>query len=219
MSELLREIDDAVRADNMKRLWEEHKTAIIAGVSALILGTAVFSGWNTWQTKQNEAGTTRVMEALEAPKPIDALNAAADQNSGNSKVIALLNVASLELKAGQKDKALDAYAKAQAVTGGDATLKDLATLQKVSLTLDVKPDTKTDDLLKELSAVAENKKSPWQAEAIFMSSFIKGEKNNDFAGASTELKALASRDDVSNSLKQRASALQSVYDMKTAEKK
>jgi len=219
MSDLLREIDEAVRADNMKRLWDEHKTALIAGVSALIIGTAIFSGWNAWQSKKNQEGTNRVIAALEAPKPVDALGKAAEENSGNPKIIALLNEASLLLKSGQKDKALETYSLAQKTSSADRSLKDLATMQKVNLMLDIKPDVKADELLKELSSVAENKKSPWQGEAIFMSAFIKGEKNKNFTEASDDLKKLAVREDVTTSLQQRARALQSVYDLKKAEKK
>ena len=219
MSDLLREVDDAVRADNMKRLWEEHKHALVTGVAALILGTAAMAFWNNWNSDRNQKHTGEIVLATQAKDPAAALTTVAKDQSGNAQVIAYLNAAALELKAGNKQKALDAYTSAQAAKSADSTLRDLATLQKTNLTLDLKPDAKTEDLIAELKPVAENKKSPWQGEALFMTAFLKGERSKDYAGAITDLKTLQARDDVTESIKQRAQALQSVYDLKLQETK
>lgn len=219
MSDLLREVDDAVRADNMKRLWDEHKTAIVTGVAALILGTAAMSFWNNWQYNQNQKHTGEILMAAQSKEPAKALTDVAKTQSGNGQTIAYLNAASIDLKAGDKQKALEAYTAAQHTKSSDDTLRDLATLQKVNLSLDLNKDIKTEDLLKDLKPIADNEKSPWQGEAIFMTAFLKGEKNKDYTGAAGDLKSIQDRADITESIKQRAAALQSVYDMKSQEKK
>ncbi len=219
MANLLREVDEAVRADNMKRLWDEHKTAIVTGITALILGTAAFASWNSWQHSQNQKSTDAIMAAMQSDKPAETLAASADHQSGTPRVIAYLNAAALDLKSGNKQRALESYTAAQATKSADKDLRDLATLQKTNLTLDLKVDAKADDLIKELKPIADNKKSPWAGEALFMSAFLKGEKNNDFSGAVSDLKTISGRDDITESIKQRAAALLSVYELKLSEKK
>ena len=73
MSDLLREVDDAVRAENMKRLWDEHKYAIVTGVAALILGTAAMSFWNNYQYSQNQKHTAEIITAVQSPEPAKTL--------------------------------------------------------------------------------------------------------------------------------------------------
>ena len=214
MSDLLREVDEAVRADNMKRLWDEHKVAIIAGVTALILGTASFSVWKNIELKKNQENTAQVLTALESSKPAAALKETASKLSGNSQAIAYLNAGSIELKAGNRNQALEAFTAAESATKSDKTFRDLATLQKTALLLDLKPELNSAELLKTLDIVSNDKSSPFQSEAIFLSAFIKGEKDKNYEQAIKDLKTLAARTDIPGSLKQRGEALQSVYELK-----
>lgn len=219
MSDLLREVDDAVRADNMKRLWEEHKHAIVSAIAALILGTAAMTAWNGYKLEQNQRHTSEILTATEAKDPAAALTETGKNQKGDAQAVAFLNAAALDLKSGKKQQALDAYTSAANAKSADPVLRDLAILQKTNLLLDLKPDTKPDALLKDLKSITDDKKSPWAGEALFMTAFIKGEKNKDYKGAGADLKTLQARDDITESIKQRAAALQSVYDLKLQEKK
>jgi len=219
MSDLLREVDDAIRAENMKKLWDEHKSAIITGITALILGTAALSGWKSWELNRNRTQTADIFAASQSAKPAEALAVLGREQEGNAAAISLLNAAALELNAGNKPKALENYTLAQSAKSADAIFRDMATLQKINLALDINAKATADDLLKELSPIAGSKKSPWSGEAQFMTGFIKGEKNKDYAGAVNDLEKLAARIDVAHSLKSRAAALQSVYALKLQEKK
>ena len=89
----------------------------------------------------------------------------------------------------------------------------------VNLSLYLKPDVKTENLLADLKKIADNKDTPWQGEALFMTAFLKGEKNNAYESAIADLKTIGSNDKITQSIKQRASALQSVYELKLQEKK
>lgn len=42
---LLREVDEALRADRAAALWQKHKQSILAFVAALLVGTALYSLW------------------------------------------------------------------------------------------------------------------------------------------------------------------------------
>lgn len=214
MSDLLREVDEAVRADNMKRLWDEHKVAIISGITALILGTAAFSVWNNIELKKNQENTGKVLAALEAPQPAAALKDTATKLNGNAQAIAYLNAGSFELKAGNRNQALEAFTAAETASKADKDFRDLATLQKTSLLLDLQPALTSAELFKSLDKVSGDKKSPFQSEAIFLSAFIKGEKDKNYEAAIKDLSALEARADIPGSLKQRAEALQSVYELK-----
>lgn len=214
MSDLLREVDEAVRADNMKRLWDEHKIAIITAITALILGTAAFSIWKNMELKQNRAATSQILVSLESDKSAAALKETAAQLNGNAQAIAYLNAGSMELKAGNRNQALEAFIAAEKAAKADKTLRDLAVLQKTSLIMDLKPETPAAEILKSLELITKDKSSPFQAEALFLSAFVKGEKDKNYSQAVKDLETLEARADVPGSLKQRAQALQSVYELK-----
>jgi hypothetical protein len=217
MADLLREIDESMRADALRRLWDEHKIALATGVAALILGTAAYSGWNAWQKKENRESTGRIMTAVETGKAGDLANAA-EGMKGNARAIALLNAGALALKANDRGAALEAYRKAEAEKSAEETFRHLGTLQKTALLLD-DPGQDAQALQDGLKPVLAAKNSPFIGEALFLSAFVKGEKTNDFAGAARDLRALQTRVGVTESLKQRAEALQSVYDLKAEQKK
>ena len=219
MSDLLREVDDAIRAENMRKLWDEHKSAIVTGIAALILGTAAMSGWKAWELNRNQKHTGEIIAAMQSDKPADALLKVGEGQKGDGAAIALLNAGALDLKAGDKKAAYDAYTKASETKSADAVLRDLGTLQKISLALDIDTKSKPEDLLKDLEGIVKNKKSPWSGEAQFLTGFIKGDRQKDYAGALKDLETLSARTDVAESLKSRASALQSVYSLKLQEKK
>lgn len=108
---LLKEVDDALRADRASALWQKHKTSIIVFVVALVLGTAANSIWQ----QQREKNGAKTLAALSENQQLlargDAAGAAkgfekvASDSSGQVQALALVWQARAHLAAKQTPEA------------------------------------------------------------------------------------------------------------------
>jgi hypothetical protein len=58
VSDIFQEVDEEVRRDQLKKLWERHQNLIVSGVVLILLAVAGWRGYEYWQAKQAiEAGT------------------------------------------------------------------------------------------------------------------------------------------------------------------
>lgn len=214
MSDILREVDDAMRVEKLVKLWEEHKTAIIAGIAALILGTAANSGWHSWTKHQKAETTSAILTAQESKEPLDALVKAADANSSSYKTLALMTAAAKAIEEKKYDTALAMYDQVIAERAAKPLFRDLAIVQKVNVSLDHGKDLKADDLLKEIDAVAANDKSPWVGQGLMARAVVKAHLAKDIKGAIGDLELIKQKKDLPASLRQRAQALIDTYQLK-----
>lgn len=61
---LFREVDEEVRQEQLKQLWDRYGTYIMALCAAIVIGVAAFKGWQYWQLKQAEAASVTYGDAL-----------------------------------------------------------------------------------------------------------------------------------------------------------
>ncbi len=55
--DFIREVDEAVRQDQYKKLWDQYGIYALAAAVVLVAGVAGYKGWNSWQErKSGEAG-------------------------------------------------------------------------------------------------------------------------------------------------------------------
>ena len=214
MSDILREVDDAMRVEKLVKLWEENKTAIIAGIAALILGTAANSGWHSWTKHQKAETTSAILTAQDSKEPLDALVKAADANSSSYKTLALMTAAAKAIEEKKYDTALAMYDQVIAERAAKPLFRDLAIVQKVNVSLDHGKDLKADDLLKEIDAVAANDKSPWVGQGLMARAVVKAHLAKDIKGAIGDLELIKQKKDLPASLRQRAQALIDTYQLK-----
>lgn len=214
MTDILREVDEAMRVEKLTRLWQEHGSAVLAGIAALILGTAAHSAWNAWTTHQNIASTTALLEALGSEHPLNNLETLANSEQGKSRHLALITAAAQAINEKKYPEAQAFYQALIAEKSAPPLLRDLAIVQSVNLTLDHTPDAKAEELLATLRPVMQNKKSPWQGQAVLTGALVKAHKSNDQEGAIADLKLIVAHEDWPSSLRQRAQALIDTYQVK-----
>lgn len=165
----LREVDEAVRQDQLIDLWQRYGRALVVVVVA---GLVAFGGWIAWQDyRQKQAGelaekAQTMMTQVAAGKQPDAQLVAALADSGRPgyRAMALLTQAGAAAAKGDTARASSLYG--QVAGDGDiaAPWRDLATVRQVALDLDRMAPQAVVDKLKPLALEG----GPWFASATEM---------------------------------------------------
>jgi len=212
MSDIFREVDEALEKEKMAKIWAEYGPVIVGAILALVLATAGWTGFNAWKTGQNEKATNALILALEGDSPKEIESALMDfvqTAKGEPKTAALFRLAAL--KAQEKDfkSAADLYAQIKDSTQ-DKKSNALASLFYVRSMLLQTPDTDVTPLIAILEPIAQDKANPFSPMARLETAVLYGEGLKSYDKA---LGLLAGIEDapISASLKEKANALIHVY--------
>lgn len=140
--QFFREVDEAVRQDRYKELWDRYGLHALVAAALIVAGVAGFKGWTYWQDrKAQEAGTefSQALGALEsgdAAKANTALQDLAQEGPAGYRMLARFQLAAAEAQGGNTDKAVELYDALAADAGTDNILKGLAAIQAATLRLD-----------------------------------------------------------------------------------
>ncbi|WP_088182627.1 tetratricopeptide repeat protein [Sphingobium sp. Z007] len=162
----MREVDDAVRQDQLLGFWQRYGRWILV---AVVLGLAAFGGWLYWQhhsKTQSEAVSEQMDRVLTtaagggAPdaKQLDAL-AKADQPGYRAS--ALLTQAGVASRKGDAKGAIALYAAMAADTKLDQPYRDLALIRQTALEFETLKPQQVVDRLKPLAIEG----APWFGSA------------------------------------------------------
>lgn len=173
MSEIFREVDEALREDRAKDLWQKYGTIAISIATAIVLATAGYVFWEDYAKSRDQELTGTLLAALEDSQSdptsaIDALAALGADASDRQGVIARLHEAALRAEAGDARGAIDVY-RGMADDGSvpDAW-RDLARLLAVLHSLDTGDPEQLADDLRPLAA----EDSPWRFNARELSGLL-----------------------------------------------
>lgn len=141
---LIREVDEEVRADEYKRIWNRYGSVFTALAVAVVLGVAAFKGWEYYeQTRSETAGVvyaTAIKQAGDG-KYDDALAALKAVNHAGYGQLARLEEAAVLAEKGDAEKAVQAYDAIAADSSIDPLLADLARIRAAYLLVDTaKPE-------------------------------------------------------------------------------
>ena len=173
MSEIFREVDEALREDRAKLLWQKYGNIAIAVVTALILGTAGWVYWQDYADSRDQEITGQLLMALERAESdptaaIDRLAALGADRPDRQGVLARLHEAALRLESGDTDGAVDIYRRVAEDGGVPDAWRDLALLLAVLHSLDSgDPDALATDL-RPLTA----EDNPWRYSARELSGLL-----------------------------------------------
>lgn len=142
MSDIFREVDEDVRAQEYVRLWKTYGKYVIAGMFAIVVGTAASVAWRNYQTNKMRAEGDEYAAAkalYDDGKYADAATAfeTMGQKAGAGyALVARLQAAEALIKAGKTDEAIKAYDAIAADGSYDKAYRDLATLSSVMQQMD-----------------------------------------------------------------------------------
>ena len=158
MSEdVFREVDEEVRREQLKKLWERYQYLVYVGVTAIILGVGGWRGHEWWETKRGAEFGTAFEEAItlsESGKQAEseaAFARIAAEGPSSYRHLAQLREAA-ELARRDPAAALAAYEKIAADGSIGPVLQDLAGARAGALLIDASAFDKAKARLEPLAA-------------------------------------------------------------------
>ncbi len=157
MSDIFREVDEEVRREQLKKLWDRYSLYFIAAAVLVVAGIGVWRGYEYWQAKlAAEAGAAfEVATSLsESGKHVEAEAAFAKiaaEGTAGYRVLARLRAAA-ELAQSDPKQAVKAYDEIAVDSTVGRTLQDLAAIRAGLLLVDTAP---LDEMRRRLEPLAE----------------------------------------------------------------
>ncbi len=139
---LLQEIEEDLSRKRMEALWKEYGPTVIAIAVAIVLATAIGTGWKSYKFDRAQSMTGDLVTLIQETKEntnekITAIESyAVDQKGKAHAVWARLNAASLALKAKDADKAVALYNDIANDEGLEPFFRQLGDLLVIQSTLD-----------------------------------------------------------------------------------
>ena len=153
----LREVDDALREDELKSILTRYGKPIGGAIAAGLLALA---GYLYWDNSTKQASAERSEQAIIALDKLDAgntgaaladLEALTKDGSDGSKAAAAMTRAAIMVQQGKTEDAAKAFAAIAADSGVPQAYRDLATIREVSLRFDAMQPQQVVDRLKPLA--------------------------------------------------------------------
>lgn len=153
----LREVDDALREDELKSILTRYGKPIGGTILAGLLGLA---GYLWWDNSNKQAAGERSEQAIIALDKLEAGNAAAaladlepltKEGSDGNKAAAAMTRAAILVQQGKTEDGAKAFAAIAADTAMPQAYRDLATIREVSIRFDAMPPQQVIDRLKPLA--------------------------------------------------------------------
>jgi hypothetical protein len=142
MADIFNEIDDDLRHDRYRKLWDRYGVVVLIAAAAIVLGVAGWRGYGYWRDlKAAEAGdlyyaALRQVDNGDVAGATEALKTLADTGPAGYGIVARLQVAGLAAKQDRK-AGIAAYEAVAARSGVPKVIADLAAIQAAYLALDV----------------------------------------------------------------------------------
>lgn len=168
MSDIFQEVDEDLRRERLKRVWDRYGIFVIAAAVLIVVVTAGYRGYEAWNTsRQQAAGDAFIAALAEAEGALTAGAAetletfAADAPSGYA-MLARFRAATVYEQAGQSEAARDAFAALARDSALPETYRDLARLRLAQIEIDL---GEFDAARQSVATMAENSGSPFNASA------------------------------------------------------
>jgi hypothetical protein len=153
----LREVDEAVRQERYKRLWDKYGFYAIGAAVVLISGVAGYQAWSFWKSQQAQNAGAEFVRALsvqaeDSPEARQTFAELAAQGPTGYRVLSRLQLAAAEAKAGETAKAVALYDELAQDGRVDPILQGYARIQAATLRLDEADSAEIEQRVGEIAA-------------------------------------------------------------------
>lgn len=213
MSDLLAEVDEAMRQERMEKFFKEHGKTVLAFIVLTVVLTGAISFYKHWNKAQQEKGTAALTALLdEASFPENITAETALDMRGGLRGVALLTAGSAYLDQDKAAEALPLYKRAADDKGIPADLRDLATIMMVRL-----DEGADEDAIARLQPIIKDKNNPWRYQAALEAATLHANALNDYAAALELLNTIQQAQNLPETLTNKARALSQIYALKQNE--
>ncbi|MEM6382416.1 MAG: tetratricopeptide repeat protein [Pseudomonadota bacterium] len=156
MTDIFSEIEEDIRKDRAKRLWDRFGKFIIAGALALVLAVAAWRGWEAYRANQAAQAGDAFLDAValieaEPERGIAELEAIVEDGPAGYAALARFRTASAQAERGAIEDALTTMRALTTDNSVDPLLRDVAKVRLGYLLLDHGDPTEIEGLLIDLS--------------------------------------------------------------------
>ena len=207
MSDIFREVDEDIRRDQLRKVWDRIAPYVIGAAILIVAATAGYRGWEYWQARQAESSGDRFIAAVQLSdegrydEAMAALEALVADGSGGYPMLARFRVATEKARSGDTEGAI---AEFDVIAGSNAPqeMRAMARLRAALLLLDAATPEDLEVRLRDLAAVG----SPWRhtaREILGLAEFRSG----DYVAAKAYFDEIAADQEASQGLRQRVALM------------
>lgn len=158
MSDIFREVDEDIRHEKYRRLWDRFGVLVIGVAVLIVLGTGGYRGWLYWEELQAQAAGDKFYEAVRLSEEGDftgagAIYAELDTATGGYPALAKLRQATDLAIQKHDSEALAAFDALTRDTSLAPTLQDVAALRAAYLAVDLEDYPAVADRVEGLTGV------------------------------------------------------------------
>jgi hypothetical protein len=141
MSDIFKEVDEDIRREQLKRLWDRFGPFVLGLAVLIVVGTAGYRGWEYWQERQAQTSGDRFAAAIEVASSgkhddaIAALEAIVKDGTGGYPMLAQFRIAGEKAVKGDSAGAITDF-DAIAASSAPAEVKNMARLRSALLLVD-----------------------------------------------------------------------------------
>lgn len=210
--ELIHDVEEAVRQENIQKFWKENGSFIIGLCLAVILVTGGISLWRDWQTKTNEENTAAMVMALDTSDDnlLSSLEDVGYELKPDQRAIAKLIAAHRLIEEGDEKDAVKLFKDVAADQSISNFVGTYAILRAIHLDWNI-GGIPAEEMLSYLQSFWGDSKNPWRFHARLLGAQIIAHELKDYERAHEHLKIVMNAVEAPMTLKTRAQALDHVY--------
>jgi hypothetical protein len=218
MSDILQEVDEALKQDKIMKLWHSYGRYLIASLILVIVMTAAKSAYEYQHRTSSERATTALLSILndeDADKQA-ALNEYIKTSKGGSVIVAQLELAGAQLKQGDNESAIATFDALAENSKAPSYFQDFATLMSIQIKMDQMNPEQSDAVNAALDTLIEDDKSLWRYHAMLNRAAMKASQK-DYKAAIEDAGHVKTAPNMPQTLINRAIALEQLYTIKLSE--
>lgn len=141
-SDFIREVDEDLRDEQLKNMWDKFGPFVIGAALLIVLATAANKGWDYWKTSQAATSGDAFIAAIDksesgaSAEAIAALQALKAEGTGGYPVLAQMRIAAETAKLGKVDEAIQQFLAIAGDASIETNIQDLARIRAAGLQLD-----------------------------------------------------------------------------------
>ncbi|MEX0697922.1 MAG: tetratricopeptide repeat protein [Dongiaceae bacterium] len=217
MSDIFREVDEDIRRDQLKKLWDRTAPYVIGAAVLIVVATAGYRGWEYWQERQSQSSGDRFVAAVQlsddgrTAESIAALESLVADGTGGYPILARFRIATEKAKAGDIEGAVTEF-DTIAAGNAPAEMRAMARLRAAILLVDTASPAELETRVGDLAATG----TPWRhtaREVLGLAAWRSG----DYEGARMHFDSLVADQEAPQDLRQRVQLMLALVDARIGE--